>query len=243
IDALQHPPGNARVGRYLYRVIQQAGLIGRPVDDGHRRRAAIGRVDRAQESFEAPVSQIDGHGYPNRPSCGGFRSGAAATPGRLIKWRARRVATPRFFRVSRIMCWKRRVLMELSGPVFLFACRLPPDEQEASYLAASARMESLSITEVMGHLLLCAYTVYRSGSSGPEGLRGQLRAGRQINCRSDAIAASPVAGTGGILRLAQRTRGRQGHEQDRAYARWHAQRGGFIGQHAGGGLPLPGAVR
>src|SRR5690606_1830552 len=32
-------------------------------------------------------------------------------------------------------------------------------------------------------------------------------------------------------------------EQDRAYARWHAQRGGFTGQHAGGGLPLSGAVR
>src|SRR5690606_3715174 len=77
------------------------------------------------------------------------------------------------------MCWKRRVLMELSGPVFLFACRLPPDEREASYLAASARMESLPITEVMGHLLLCVHPVYRSGSSGPEGLRGQLRAGGQ----------------------------------------------------------------
>src|SRR5690606_39537439 len=148
------------------------------IDDGQRRRAAIVRVDLAQESFEAAVGKIDCHGYPNRLSCGGLRSGAAATPGRLIKWSARRVATPRFFRVSRIMCWKRRVLMELSGPVFLFACRLPPDEQEASYLAASARMESLSITEVMGHLLLCVYTVYRSGSSGPVGLRGQVTAGQ-----------------------------------------------------------------
>src|SRR5690606_12234406 len=67
---------------------------------------------------------------------------------------------------------------ELPRPLFRFARRLPLDEQEASYLAASARMESLSITEVMDHLWLYGYTVYRADSSGPEGLRGQVTAGQ-----------------------------------------------------------------